>query len=143
MGRGEYFIARLVLSIISNILIIVAIYAIWRWGLPEMGISMNVYALIVTLVLFVIFSTFMFVLGTRTLSRIGQVGLSTMIGTTGKVAKIICPDDAEGVVLIKGELWTAKSAEGKLCLGEKVEVVGEDGMLLVVRRKQAKKLVEL
>ena len=139
MGSGKDFVARLVLSIISNSLIMVAIYAIWRWGLPEMGINMPIYGLLTILVLFAIFSTLMFMVGTRALGRIGQVGLSTMIGTTGKVAKIISPKNAEGFVNIKGELWTAESAEGNISPGEKVDVVGEDGMKLVVSRKQVKK----
>jgi membrane protein implicated in regulation of membrane protease activity len=42
-------------------------------------------------------------------------------------------------VNIKGELWTAESAEGNISPGEKVDVVGEDGMKLVVSRKQVKK----
>jgi membrane protein implicated in regulation of membrane protease activity len=117
----------------------VAIYAIWRWGLPEIGINMHIYGLLTILVLFTVFSIVMFMVGTRTLGRIGLVGLSTMIGTTGKVARIISPKNTEGLVNIKGELWTAESTEDDISPGEKVDVVGEDGMKLVVSRKQVKK----
>jgi membrane-bound ClpP family serine protease len=138
MEQGKYFAARLALAIISMALEIVAIYAIWRWVLPELGINMHVYFLITILVLLGIFSVSMFIFGTRALSRKGLVGLSTMIGTIGKVARIISHKESGGMVLIKGELWTAESDEGKISLGEKIEVVGEDGLKLVVRKKQAK-----
>ena len=54
-------------------------------------------------------------------------------------SRIISPKNAEGLVNIKGELWTAESAEDNISPGEKVDVVGEDGMKLVVSRKQVKK----
>jgi membrane protein implicated in regulation of membrane protease activity len=81
----------------------------------------------------------MFIVGNRVLNGVGQAGLSTMVGTTGKVVRIISPKNAEGLVNIKGELWTAESAEDNISPGEKVDVVGEDGMKLVVCRKQVKK----
>jgi membrane-bound serine protease (ClpP class) len=57
--------------------------------------------------------------------------LPSMVGTSGKAASTLAP---EGMVRIKGELWVATSAEGDVAVGEEVEVVGEDGLKLFVRK---------
>ena len=57
--------------------------------------------------------------------------LPDMVGSRGKVVSPLAP---EGLVRIKSELWVAKSARGKMSLGEKVVVVEQDGLKLVVRK---------
>ena len=46
----------------------------------------------------------------------------------------------EGLVRIKGELWKAKSASGSMDIGEKVIVVGQDGLELTVRKRNPQDL---
>ena len=41
----------------------------------------------------------------------------------------------EGMVRIKGELWRAKSASGRMDTGEEVTVVRQDGLKLIVRKR--------
>ena len=128
--------ARLVLAIISTALEEVAIVAIWRWLLPELGIRLPFSVLIGVMVAWVAFAVALFIFTTRTLKKQIVVGLPTMIGSKGKVSSSLVP---EGLVRIKGELWGATSAEGNVDTGEEVEVVGEDGLKLVVRRIGIKK----
>ncbi len=59
-------------------------------------------------------------------------GLTAMIGSEGKVVSPIVP---EGMVRIKGELWQAKLASGRMDTGEKVIVVGQDRLKLIVRKR--------
>ena len=59
------------------------------------------------------------------------VGLPSMIGTNGKVVSPLAP---EGLVRIKSELWVATSAKGDIDKDDDVEVVGEDGLKLVVQK---------
>ena len=59
------------------------------------------------------------------------MGLPTMVGSKGKVASPLAP---EGLVMIKSELWGARSAEGDIDAGEEVTVVGQDGLKLVVHK---------
>jgi membrane-bound ClpP family serine protease len=40
----------------------------------------------------------------------------------------------EGLVHLGGEQWSARSVEGDVRPGERVEVVGRDGLRLLVRR---------
>ena len=128
--------ARLILAIVSTALEEGAIVVIWRWLLPEFGIELPLAVLIAVMVAWAAFSTFLFIFTTRTLKRQALVGLPTMIGSRGKVASSLVP---EGMVRIRGELWGATSAEDSVDKGEEIEVVGEDGLKLVVRKVAARK----
>ena len=123
--------ARLILAIVSTSLEEVAIVVIWRWLLPEFGINLPFSVLIGVMVAWAAFAVALFVFTTRTLKKQTVVGLPTMIGSKGKVASSLVP---EGLVRIRGELWGATSAEGDIDKDEEVEVVGEDGLKLVVRK---------
>jgi membrane-bound ClpP family serine protease len=60
--------------------------------------------------------------------RPASVGPQTIVGTQGHVGR-------DGLVSVNGELWKARDNEGEqLARGDEVEVVGIDGMELVVRR---------
>jgi len=55
-----------------------------------------------------------------------------MIGLQGKVVTPLTP---EGLIKVGGELWKAYSADVSINAGEKVIVVGLEGLRLLVRRK--------
>ena len=132
------FTARLIIAIVSTVLEQVAIVVIWRWLLPEFGIELSLVVLIVIMAAWVAFSVALFVFTTQTLKKQIVVGLPTMIGSKGKVASSIAP---EGLVKIRGELWGATSVEGNVDKGREVEVVGEDGLKLVVRKISTRKSI--
>ena len=123
--------ARLILAIVSTSLEEVAIWVVWRWGLPQLEISIPFYILIVVMVGWLVWSAGFFVFVTKTLRRQKIIGLPTMVGSKGKVTNTLTP---EGMVTIRSELWQAESVEGDMYKGEEVMVVGEDGLKLVVRR---------
>lgn len=123
--------ARLILAIISTLAVEAALFAIWRWVLPEFGIRVPLGALIAVMVAWAVFAVFDFWLVTRILQRQALVGLPAMIGSQGRVVSPLIP---EGQVMIKSELWGAKSIAGHLGSGEMVTVVGQDGLKLIVRR---------
>jgi membrane-bound ClpP family serine protease len=129
-------VARLILAVVSTSLEEGAIYAIWRWLLPEFEIELSLSVLIGVMAAWAVFSVALFVFTTRTLKRQKVVGLPTMIGSRGKVASLLAP---EGLVRIRGELWGATSAKGNVDTGEDVEVVGENGLKLVVRKVRRKR----
>lgn len=129
-------VARLILAVVSTSLEEVAIYAIWRWLLPEFDIELSLPVLIGVMVAWAAFCVALFVFTTRTLKMQKVVGLPTMIGSRGKVASLLAP---EGLVRIKGELWGATLAQGNVDIGEEVEVVAENGLKLVVRKVSRKK----
>jgi len=57
-------------------------------------------------------------------------GNEGLIGETGLVKEVIAP---EGLVFVHGEYWKAEAAE-KIAPGEKVEIIGLDGMILKVKK---------
>ena len=122
--------ARLFLAIFTTTLEEIAIYAIWRWVLPGFNINLPVGVLIGMMVAWGIFSVSLFVLTTNILKKQVPAGLPSMIGTKGKAASVLSP---EGMVKIKSELWAAKSNTGMIPIGDNIEVVGEDGLKLIVK----------
>lgn len=124
-------LARLILAIVSTLAVEAAFYTIWRWVLPEIDIDVPLWVLITVMVGWAIFAVVDFWFVTQVLRRKTLVGLPDMKGTQGKVTSPLNP---EGLVRIKGELWGAKSVDGAIDIGEKVLVVGQDGLQLVVRR---------
>ena len=66
------------------------------------------------------------------LRRRRVTGREGMIGLTGRVTQSLEP---AGMVMIGGEYWQARSIEGKIEMGEEVEVVGINGLVVEVRKK--------
>jgi membrane-bound serine protease (ClpP class) len=60
-------------------------------------------------------------------------GREGLLGASGVVRRAIEPGKS-GFVLTQGELWQASSPDGRLGEGDRVEVVGVDGLELRVRR---------
>jgi membrane-bound ClpP family serine protease len=123
--------ARLVLAIISTTLEEGAIYVIWRWLLPEFDVSLPFPVIVGIMAAWAAFAVSLFVFTTRTLKKQIPVGLPSMVGTKGKVVSPLAP---EGLVRIKSELWVATAVGGDIAKNDEVEVVGEDGLKLVVRK---------
>ena len=123
--------ARLILAIVSTLAVEFAFYVIWRWVLPEFDIQVPFWVLIAVMTFWAVFAVADFIFVTHILRRQTLVGLPTMEGSKGKVKSPLHP---EGQVMIKGELWGAKSIDGDINIGEVVTVVGQDGLQLVVRR---------
>jgi len=123
--------ARLILAVASTLAVEAALYTIWRWMLPEMDIEMPLAALITVMIAWAVFAVVNFWFVTRVIKRQAVVGLPTMVGGKGKVTSPLAP---EGLVMIKGELWEARSISGNIDKGEPVIVIEQDGLKLMVRR---------
>jgi membrane-bound serine protease (ClpP class) len=124
--------ARLALAVFSTALEELAIWLVWRWVLPEFGVNLSVWWLVAAMAVWAAFSVTMFMFTSRVVKRQSMVGLPSMVGMRGKWASPLAPS---GFVRIKGELWGAVSEGGEVGTGEEVEVVGENGLKLVVRKR--------
>ena len=124
--NGIKMSARLVWAIISTSLEEAALVLIVLWGLPRLEIRIPLLGLIALMVAWGAY----YRRGSQALKKKLVDGLPDMIGSQGEVVSPIVP---EGLVRIKGELWQAKSASGKIETGEEVTVVGQDGLKLIVR----------
>jgi len=126
--------ARLIIAVVSTLAEEFALYAVWRWVLPEFDIKVPVWALVAVMAFWAVFAMANFLFVTRILRRQALVGLPNMVGSKGRAKSTLNP---EGHVMIKGELWGAKSIDGNIDIGELVMVVGQDSLQLIVRRAGA------
>jgi len=122
---------RLILAVVSTTAEEFLIYSAWRWLLPEWDIVLPVAVLVVAMIAWGIFSVSLFIFTTKTLKKQVPVGLPSMVGTSGKAVSPLTP---EGLVRIKSELWVATAETGNIQKGDSIEVIGEDGLRLVVRK---------
>ncbi|HET6486032.1 MAG TPA: nodulation protein NfeD [Spirochaetia bacterium] len=97
--------------------------------LPVVHVSPVVIAVMTFLV--VLFFAVVLAQGVRAQERQVSFGEETIVGMVGRAASELGPD---GYVQAGGEQWSARSAEGAIRAGELVEVVGREGLKLVVRR---------
>lgn len=68
----------------------------------------------------------------RTHKRKSLTGAEGMVGLEGEARTRLNPT---GQVFVHGEIWQAESIEGVIEKGEKVEVIGAEGLKLKVKRK--------
>ena len=119
--NGIKMSARLVWAIISTSLEEAALVLIVLWGLPRLEIRIPLLGLIALMVAWGAYSIMTYRRGSQALKKKLVEGV------------VVSPIVPEGLVRIKGELWQAKSASGKIETGEEVTVVGQDGLKLIVR----------
>ncbi|MBA7562189.1 hypothetical protein ES708_03838 [subsurface metagenome] len=123
---------RLIIAIVSTVLEEAALAVGVLWGLPKLGIHIPLWVLIIVMLAWGAYTIITYRMGTRALRRKPVHGLTAMLGSEGKVVSPLAP---EGMVRIKGELWRAKSASGRMDTGEEVTVVRQDGLKLIVRKR--------
>ena len=124
--------SRLVMAILTNVLWEVALMAIVLWGLPKLGINIPLGGLIAMMAGLAAFGVISYRIGSRALMKKPVVGLSGMVGSKGKVVTPLAP---EGTVRISSELWDAKSTGRKIGTGKEIVVVDEEGLKLIVRKR--------
>ena len=122
---------RLIIAIVSTALEEAALVAGVLWGLPRLGIHIPLWILIIVMVAWCTYTVITYRMDSRALKREPIPGLLEMLGSEGKVVN---PLVLEGLVRIRGELWMAKSISGRINTDEKVIVVGQDGLKLIVRK---------
>ncbi len=123
---------RLIIAIVSTVLEEAALAAGVLLGLPRLGIHIPLWVLIIVMLAWGAYTVITYRMGSRALRRKPVHGLTAMLGSEGKAVSPLAP---EGMVRIKGELWRAKSASGRMDTGEEVIVVGQDGLKLIVRKR--------
>jgi membrane-bound ClpP family serine protease len=128
---------RLIIAIVSTTLEEIALALGVLWGLPKLGIHIPLWVLIIVMMAWAAYTVTTYRMGSRALRRKPVHGLTAMLGSEGKIVSPLVP---EGLVRIKGELWKAKSASGSMDTGEKVIVVGQDGLELTVRKRNPQDL---
>ncbi len=125
---------RLITAVISTAIQEVALWVIWRWGLPELGVYLPVWVLVMVMFIWGTYAMATFLLVTKALRRKEIIGLPMMVGGKGRAVSRLAP---EGQVVVSGELWNARAAEGAIENNTEVLVVAQDGLKLIVREVSA------
>lgn len=121
---------RLIFAIVSTIIEEIAIAAAGIWGLPQIGVDIPLWGIILIMLAWLSYSIYTFKKGTKAL-KIGHIlGMPNMIGTKGRVTSTLNP---EGWVKIRGELWSAKSLSGEILPGRDIIVTGQKRLKLEVK----------
>ncbi|MBI2831095.1 MAG: hypothetical protein HYX79_02425 [Chloroflexi bacterium] len=124
---------RLVFAILTITMQEVAIALIALLALPSAGVSVPVPALVIFMLAWATGCALVYRAGSRALKRKTLTGLWSLEGGTGKVVTRLTP---QGKVRIHDELWDALSSDGAIDVGEEVVVVKQEGLKLLVVRKQ-------
>jgi membrane protein implicated in regulation of membrane protease activity len=125
--------ARLVMTILTNLLYEAIIVVVLIWGLPALGMHVPLYGIILICVAFLIYAVVLYIIGGRALTKKPLSGFTTMECLEGQVVSRLAP---EGTVKIGGELWSARAENGIIDVGTDVVVVRQNGLKVVVRPKQ-------
>jgi membrane-bound serine protease (ClpP class) len=126
---------RLIIAVVTTLLDEAVLVFLLVWGLSKLGISLPVAVLVLIGILWTVFAVVLYVSGTKVLREKPMVGQTDMTGSNGKVIKDLTP---EGMVKISGELWSARSTTGNIHKDEKIEVTGQEGLTLVVKKASNK-----
>lgn len=120
---------RILLAIISTLLWEAILAAVVLFLLPQLEIHVPLPGLIALMVALGALAVISYRIGTDVLRKRPVTGLTSMLGSRGKV---MSPLNPAGTVRIKGEVWEAVSSGSYIDAGEEVVVVGEDRLRLMV-----------
>ncbi len=124
--------ARLIVAIITTLLDDILILLLLFVGLPYFGVHLPLSLIIGIALLWVGFAVFLYLVGGKVLKKKPIPGFTDMVNTRGTVAHMLAPN---GMVKIDGELWIAKSNGETIKKGERIIVIKQNNMELIVRRE--------
>jgi membrane-bound serine protease (ClpP class) len=125
MHAALAFVAAICL-VIAGLLLCSAFQGANYYGVtPEAQIALAIIIIIIALIIF----WMIYKAAQAKLSKI-KTGKEALIGSVGVAVTDLNP---KGEVRVLGEFWQATAKEGEIKTGEKVDVVGMQGMFLVVK----------
>lgn len=119
-------------AVMGGILKQAALVAIVFWGLPQLGHSLPLWAVILIGLALAVQSGFSYVIAVSVQKRKPVTGPQMMIGKPCVTTTAL---DPEGYVRLDGELWQAVSVDGVVEAGTTVLVVAVKGIVLTVKSK--------
>ncbi len=91
--------------------------------------------LLITIVIALLLGAFGFIIQKAVIPALHKKKITGSEGMIGLNATVIKPLTPVGVVMVSGELWKTKSVDEDIEAGEEVEIVGLNGLILMVRLK--------
>ncbi len=119
------FVAAICL-VIAGLLLCSALQGVSYYGVaPEAQLALAIIIIVIALIII----WMIYKAAQAKLSKI-KTGKEALIGSRGVAVTDLNP---KGEIRVLGEFWQATAKEGEIKNGEKVEVVGMQGMFLVVK----------
>ena len=100
------------------------------WLLPELGFRIPPWLLALAMPALAAYNVFTYRKGIEALRTEPMAGMTSMVGIKGEVVRSLAP---EGIIRVKGELWTARAVAGSLAEGQRIVVVAQKRLKLVVK----------
>lgn len=123
---------RALLSFVDNDIAVLVVLLIVLAGLGVLGVTVSWLVAIIAAVLFVAKVLLLRIVIIPQLLKT-DTGREGIIGLQGRVVKPLTP---VGVVMVEGERWNTRSANGDIGIDQEVEVKGMAGLMLTVKRFQ-------
>ena len=126
------------LAFVIGILVTIAVFLLYAAisGTTYYGLAVQVeLTLAVTLIIVVLIVAVIFYVGVKAQFRRVKTGKEALIGAKGIATSDLKP---KGEVRVMGEFWEATAQDGEIATGQAIEVVGMEGMFLVVKPAEHK-----
>jgi len=126
------------LAFLVGILVTIAVFLFYAAisGTSFYGLAVQVEVTIaVTLIIVALIVGFIFYVGVKAQFRRVKTGKEALIGAKGVAISDLKPS---GEIRVIGEFWEATAKDGDIATGQTVEVVGMQGMFLVVKPAEQK-----
>jgi membrane-bound serine protease (ClpP class) len=126
------------IAFLVGILVTIAVFLFYAAisGTPFYGLAVQVEVTIAaTLIVVALIVGFIFYVGVKAQFRRVKTGKEALIGAKGIATSDLKP---KGEIRVMGEFWEATAKDGEVEIGQPVEVVGMDGMFLVVKLAEQK-----
>jgi membrane-bound serine protease (ClpP class) len=126
------------LAFLIGILVTIAAFLFYAAisGTTYYGLAVQVeLTLAVTLIVVALIIAVIFYVGVKAQFRRVKTGKEALIGARGVATTDLKP---KGEVRVMGEFWEAATKDGEIATGQAVEVVGMEGMFLVVKSAEQK-----
>jgi membrane-bound serine protease (ClpP class) len=126
------------LAFVIGILVTIAAFLFFAVisGTTYYGLAISVeLTLGVTLIIVALIVAVIFYVGVKAQFTRVKTGKEALIGAKGIATTDLNP---KGEVRVMGEFWEATTKDGEIVNGQAIEVIGMDGMLLVVKPAEQK-----
>ena len=125
MTRKGYIASNIVTALLAE----AALVAVVLWLLPQWGVNIPVWGLILLMVALGVYEVITYRIGKRALDRKPVTSSEAMVSCCGTATTPLAPD---GYVQVEGELWRALSTGSNIDKGEEIVVVGIKRLTLFV-----------
>jgi len=90
----------------------------------------------ITIAIAIVVGIFVFIIHIAVIPSFHRKQVTGREGMMGLQGRVVEPLNPLGAIIAKGEYWKAKSLDDNIKVDENVEIIGMDGLILKVKRKE-------